>query len=403
MRHSYQVVGFVLLAATVGVTALGRWSVPVATAWTVTMTAAILMAAALRTGDGEVAMRAAAAPAVAVLPLAFLTLLQLSETRFADSLGVGCGGLLPPHVFAIGLAAAGGVVASRAPTLVSSRIATRGGLVLAIAATFVVVAGVTIARRSAAARFPTANAWVNTLPVVARFAPAQAEREVECGGGVCVERVCKQGEVRCFVSLVGARRGAIPDNKIDDFHARVSRENVIEVRRGEGGPVFVRELTRWRDPPSAFDARSGERIAFRLGAVKTHVAAPPGWIRGGFLGLAVAVVCALWGLVRRKMPRDGWRPAMHHGCGMLRTFEREGRFEAAAGLPLGPVFARSPDEAGSAYRDGPSTPITHVIRAVGVDLDRSLTTLDIAPFVLALGALLALAAPVLVASLYGLA
>ncbi len=305
MRHRFVIVSSLLaLAATGGVNALGDWSVLVAIAWTVTMIAAVVVATALRAGDGETAMRAAMAPAAAVLPLALLTLLQLGSTLLAEPAQYRCGGPVPPHVVALGFAAGGALFAYQAPALTPRNGAARWGLVLALAVALVAVAGVTVARRHAAGRFPAANAWVSARPVVARFAAASADggHDVACGGGVCVERDCRHGEEVCSVSLVGAQRRSVGDIAYDGFHVSVSRANEVEVRRVVGGRVLVQQVARssWRYLPSTFDARTGERVGFELDDVKATVAAPPATREGESLAMGPVSVSESSMMTKRK-------------------------------------------------------------------------------------------------------
>lgn len=427
MRHAQRSAMFGVIAALVATLIAapafagpGRWSLLVGLAWAFSLGNAVRLVKALHRGDGEAALWAAVGPWLVAPLLAALALVRLGSVAFALNPVYVCGNstLWVPVFLA---AALGGGLGSAPKIVARAHSVPRLGWVIAVTLGLVVCAWATVHRWEAAQRFPTAARWASAQPVVARLpsrvaGDGRGEAEIACGGGVCIVRRCEQADHWCKVDLDGAPPAAAEVRYHRPERRRVAAGEALRVRLARRGPLVLveafdesargRRLVRHHAAARwvlAFNTTSRAQVSLRLSDLRASVAAPPGWIRGGFLGVVTALALTLLGLLRRRLPVDGWQRVEHLGRGLLRFDARDLHVEAASELPIGAVFARVVAGDGAAYRDGPSMNVTHVMRAVNDDPRASAAALEVAPLLLALTALAALAAPLLAASLFGLA
>jgi hypothetical protein len=239
-------------------------------------------------------------------------------------------------------------------------------LALGLAAASAVLVAAAMVR---VARFPGAEGYARTLPVVARVraisgAPTRVsipkdsdvanpgpadlyDDEVE---GVILRRVCV--EHRCGATLVPL---GTPTSKITLDHWNVDEDGTVLVRRDAARALWIVE-GRGLQPFLGADLY---RADVRVRDVADVVSPPPGWIVGAALGLAFA------GLVTARRRRVagllgaivGGRPGFLEASGLVTLLDGDHPLRAASGqaLAVGPVVVLpGPVAPGGVYRgDGP--------------------------------------------------
>ncbi len=255
------------------------------------------------------------------------------------------------------------------------------------------------------------DAWVAAQPVVGEIpAVTQAidarstRSDARRVGGVCVERQCELARfenVVCHVRVASeCGSGPMPDSGARDS---VPPGSVLRIRSARGLGAWLVEVSPHRSSGDvlAFAGSPPQQVAYDRGDIASELAPPRGWIIGGFVASALALLLALASFARRPFDPAGWQEAWHEGGGRLRVGDTTAFTADVTSLPVGQVIVRARQSGGAPFRTSAAVEAYEVVVGTLHDAMTRAALDAAAPALLALSSAAALGAPLLLAALLG--